>query len=122
MTRKHTLSALVALSLIGALAGCQSLAATGPATVSVDDGQGVSALKTVLAKALNRASVEIGPMEANSASVSVLPPPLGPHETHSVALPVVFDIVLKGETCFAVRRDTGVAYELSGVKCVAVKP
>ncbi len=78
-------------------------------------------LKSVLAKAMNTASVDIGPGDLTKTStISVLPPRLGPHEQRSPVKPTQFDIILKGSGCFVVRRDTGEEYELRGVSCRAV--
>ncbi|MDV6329898.1 hypothetical protein [Asticcacaulis sp. 201] len=113
---------VIAVAIAGALmGGCQSVAAAGssePATVNMDDAQTRAAVTAVLAKALRRAHVELGPgASAQTQTVSVLPPPPGPYETHSMAMPVLFDIVKAGGTCRAVRRDTQAAYDLSGVAC-----
>ncbi|ESQ83237.1 hypothetical protein AEAC466_13375 [Asticcacaulis sp. AC466] len=103
------------------MGGCQSVAAAGPpvpATVDMDDAGTRAAVTAVLAKALGRAHVELGPgASAQTATVSVLPPPLGPYETHSTAMPVLFDIVTAGRACRAVRRDTQAVYDLTGIAC-----
>jgi hypothetical protein len=116
---------VIAMAIAGALmGGCQSVAAAvAPvqATVNMEDGQTRAAVTAVLAKALRRAHVELGAgVSAQTQTVSVLPPPLGPYETHSTAMPVLFDIVKAGGRCRAVRRDTQAVYDLSGIACTPV--
>ena len=79
-------------------------------------------IKTVLAGAMDRASVELGPGDLTQSSViTVLPPRLGAHETYSLATQTQFDLVKQGEDCFLIRRDTGDAYALDGVVCKGVE-
>ncbi|ESQ91323.1 hypothetical protein ABAC460_07080 [Asticcacaulis sp. AC460] len=99
-----------------ALAACQSTAAVrAPATVNLDDPATKTAVASALAQAVGKARIELG--ASNGATVTVLPPPLGPYETHSTAQPIRFDIVIEDGECLAVRRDTQQAYALSGVTC-----
>lgn len=101
-----------------ALSACQTVAGTQAATVDLDDPATRQALQSALARAVDRGRVEFGPStSANTSSVTVLPPPLGPHETHSMALPVQFDIVSEDGRCLAIRRDTREVYDLPGVTC-----
>jgi hypothetical protein len=101
-----------------ALSACQTVAGTQAATVNLDDPATRQALQSALARAVGRGRVELGPSaSAHTSSVTVLPPPLGPHETHSMALPVQFDIVSEGGHCLAIRRDTKEVHDLPGVKC-----
>ncbi|MFP1131605.1 hypothetical protein [Asticcacaulis sp. W401b] len=102
------------------LVGCQTMAAgkAVPASVDLSDPQTVSRLKAALAPVIGRANIEFGPSAAAQTTLlGVLPPPLGPLETHSTAVPTVFDVVLKDGKCLAVRHDTGVETELKGVTC-----
>jgi len=100
---------------------CQTNAATTPGVLTTTDAQAMEKLQSVLADAMNVARVELGPGDLTSQStISVLPPRLGPGEDRSVAMPVLFDIVLKGGRCFVVRRETGREYALEGVSCRAI--
>ena len=113
---RHRLAASLIVTL--ALSACQTVAGTQVATVDLGDPNTRAALQAALARAVGRARVELGPSaSASTSSVTVLPPPLGPHETHSMALPVPFDIVSEGGRCLAVRRDTKETYDLPGVTC-----
>ncbi len=92
-----------------------------PAVLISSDDQTLADLKSVLAEAMETASVELGPSDLTQGSViSVLPPRLGPLEGHSMAKPTQFDLMKNGSKCYAVRRDTGEAYPLSGVTCRAL--
>ncbi len=113
---------IVLLMTLG-LASCQSLPATADvaATINLADPATRSAVTTALAGAVGRAHVELGPTDADDATtLTVLPPPPGPLETHSLALPTRFDIVAHGGQCLAVRHDTGASWPLPGVSCKPV--
>lgn len=113
---RHRLATSLIVTL--GLSACQTVAGTQPATVNLDDPASRQALESALGHAIGRAGVKLGPSQsANTSSVSVLPPPLGPHETHSMALPVIFDIISENGRCLAVRRDTNDVYDLPGVTC-----
>lgn len=97
---------------------CQSTGAAVPAALERADAQTMAAVKAVLADAVGRARIELGPGDlTTSSTISVLPPPLSPEEGRSTATPIVFDLVIKGSSCYAVRRDTGRDYALAGVSC-----
>ncbi len=111
------------LVVIGAsiLNGCQSNGTMTFATLAEADSQTMAELKSVLAGAMNTASVDIGPGDLTKTStISVLPPRLSPDEDRSTVTPTQFDIILRGSSCYVVRRDTGDEYELSGVSCRAL--
>ncbi|ESQ74244.1 hypothetical protein ABAC402_14860 [Asticcacaulis sp. AC402] len=86
-----------------------------PATVDLGDSDTRAAVTSALAKAVGKARIELG--ASDGAVVTVLPPPLGPHETHSTAQPIRFDIVLEDGQCLAIRRDTQRAWPMPGVTC-----
>ena len=102
-----------------ALAGaCQSVSAGTPATLAAADEETVAQIKAVLAHAMDQTKIEIGAEDLTATSViSVLPPPLSEHEDRSPATPTQFDLVIKNGACYAVRRDTGEAYELKNISC-----
>jgi len=119
-TRFRSLGLLV---MIGAftLGACQSNGDVTPAVLAEADDETMAEVKSVLARAMNTARVELGPGDLTKTStISVLPPRLSPDEDRSTVKPTQFDIVLKGSRCFVVRRDTGDEYELVGVSCRAL--
>lgn len=108
----------VLAAALAALAGCATSAADQRAVLVRADAASVQALSAGLASAMGRASVQLGPGDLTRMSqVAVLPPPLGPLETRSLAAPTVFTLTLRGRACVAIREDTGAAYPLPGVRC-----
>ena len=110
------------LPLLLSLAACQTMAGAGAvserATVNLGEPATRAAVTEVLARAVGRARIELGPTDGPlTAIITVLPPPPGPYETNSMAMPVRFDIELREEGCVAVRHDTGQAYPLASVQC-----
>ncbi|MEO1135165.1 MAG: hypothetical protein AAFW68_00980 [Pseudomonadota bacterium] len=110
-----------AAALIG---GCQTTGASQPrerditAVLQSDDPQNIAALKAVLAQAVGRARIELGPGDLTQTStISVLPPPLGPNETRSPARPTQFDLVIDRGQCFVIRREDGARFAAEGVGC-----
>jgi len=108
-------STVLPLLLPVLLASCQSLAGDGRARVDLDDDATRSAVTAVLSRAVGRAHVQLGPSDGHV--LTVLPPKPGPYEGNSPAMPIRFDIERRGQTCVAVRYDTGQAYDLPGVTC-----
>jgi len=107
--------ALAAFALTGAACASAPREAAALATV---DPQTVSALKSALGEALGRARIELGPIGEGGRTVTVLPPPPGPYEDRSQAMPVVFDLFIADGRCYARRRgaaDRDIA--LAGVAC-----
>jgi hypothetical protein len=118
MRNKRTQLMAIVLALCLGLSACQTLAASQAASVDLNNPATRSAVTAVLADAVGRARIQLGPTGGRKTSViTVLPPPPGPLETNSTAIPIRFDIEQRGEACFAVRQDTGQAYELTGVVC-----
>lgn len=108
----------LAYCLLLVLGGCQTLSASQPATVNLGDSLTKAVVVATLSKAVGRVHITLGPSDEDRVStLAVLPAPLGPHETHSVAMPTYFDIIKRGESCFAVERQSQKAYPLTGVKC-----
>ena len=110
----------IAVAVMASLSACQTLAGSASsASVDLGDGSTRAAVTAVLANAVGRAQIDLGPVnDAETSVISVLPPKPGIYEMNSTAKPVQFDIVLRDGHCVAVRRDTGAAYEL-GVSCKA---
>lgn len=112
------------VALMGALAGallaaaCQTGLASQAAVLENADAQTMAKVKAVLAEAMGTATIELGAGDpTQTPSIAVLPRPPSPHEDRSPAMPVLFDLILKENVCYAVRRDTGEAYELTDVAC-----
>lgn len=111
MRRWFILSALVPL------AACQS----DPQLATLTDGspETIEALSLVLASAAGRARVQLGPGDVTKQpTVSVLPPPPGPLEGNSPAMPALFDIVLMDGDCYLRAQDGEEMFLLTGLGCV----
>ncbi|PKP80807.1 MAG: hypothetical protein CVT79_13585 [Alphaproteobacteria bacterium HGW-Alphaproteobacteria-18] len=110
---------ILSMSLLAGLAACQT--APQPATLADSSPETMAAVTGVLAVAVDRAKIQIGPGDLTRDSfVSVLPPVPGPHEGNSPAMPTVFDIVLMDGDCYVQERVSGEMFLLSGVACVPV--
>jgi len=122
MIRRTPLSYIFASLFLFALPGCQTHADMTPATLTTADAANIIILKAALSDAMGRANIEIAAADLTTAThVSVLPPPPGEFETHSVAMPVAFDIVLDDGVCTLVRRDTGERHAAPGLACRPAK-
>ncbi len=115
-------------SLLGfvGLSACQTQTVeetAQPAVLVSGDAQSMVAITSTLSEAVGRATIELGPTDLTKAStVTVLPPPLGPLETRSLATPTAFDLMMTGESCVLVERETGVRHALEGVACRVADP
>jgi hypothetical protein len=75
-------------------------------------------LDRVLFEATRQGPAKRGPGDPTRESVvTALPPPPGPYEGNSPAMPRYFDIVTDGATCYLRDRKTGEAHRLPGVAC-----
>lgn len=84
-----------------------------PAVLADDSPETMTTLKSTLAEAMGRANIELGAGDpTQSSTISVLPPPLGPMETASTAMPTVFTLMMEGDTCMAVHSETGEKYPM----------
>ena len=118
MKLRPALSVLLTATLATATAACQTGSGRVPATLVNPDEATLSNVKQVLSEALDRAQIRLGPGDlANTTTLSVLPPPLGEHETNSPARPSLFDILTNGKDCYLVSQDTGDSYRLDGISC-----
>ncbi|MBI1186754.1 MAG: hypothetical protein GC206_05390 [Alphaproteobacteria bacterium] len=112
------MSARLAMVLFAALAACQSADARRPAVLARADAETMAALEAALADAMGVARVEIGAADlTRSPVIPVLPAPPSPAEGRSPAAPTLFDLALVGDACVAVRRSSGAAVALPGVRC-----
>lgn len=109
--------ALIAISAL-LLAACQTHAGMEPATFEQTDAETVDTLRTHLVRAMGKANVDIMATDlTQETSVSVRPPPPGPHETHSLAMPIIFDVMTDNTACILVRRDTGERVTIPELRC-----
>lgn len=117
--RVRNIFSMLAMASATVLAACQLGANTDQlAVLDSADAETVETLKAALADAVGRANIELGPGDlTQSSTISVLPPPLGEFETHSLAKPTLFDLSKKGKTCLLTRQDTGDVFALEGVSC-----
>ena len=93
-----------------------------PAVLANGEPETIEALKTALASALGRSQIELGPSDPTTSSVIMVPPPpLHPTETHSIAMPIAFKLLLKDGACIAVNEKSGEEFALEGVTCRAVE-
>lgn len=110
---------------VGGLSACQlpDMGQSGePAVLTLADEGVLVEVKSVLADALGRAAVTLGPGDLTKVSIiTVLPPRLGPLEGRSTTTPILFDVMIAGSHCFVVRRDTGDEYALPNIGCRAVR-
>ena len=117
----RSIASAIAGAAMLSTAACQTEVHMTPATLGNADAGNVEALKSALAEATGRAHVDILETDLASAShVSVLPPPPGEFETHSLAMPVEFDIFVDEGVCTLVRRDTGESFPAPDVSCAPV--
>lgn len=111
-------STLFGLMAAASLGACQSNGAATPAVLETADELTMAEVKAALARAMNDASVEIGPGDLTQTStISALPPRLNPNEDRSLAAPTQFDLMIRDGACFLVRRDTDEEFALANVAC-----
>ncbi|MCQ8184691.1 hypothetical protein [Parvularcula maris] len=97
-------------------AACQTSAQTQetPAALDPDRMDEVAAL---VAEAVGKASVELG-VSSDPGRVVILPPPPGPYEDRSPAMPRTFQAVLRDDTCLLVQTDGELEVELPQGVCL----
>ena len=109
---------LSSLMSVFALTACQHAQPVSPAVLQSADAETLMALRSALGQALGRAEIELGAGDPTTEpSVAVLPPKPTTFETQSPAMPTMFDLFVRGETCFAVQRGNEVEITLPGVAC-----
>lgn len=105
---------------VAGLAACQAatLTAPQPAVLTEVTPAAMETMTSVLARAVGRARVELGPSDLTQQSaIPVLPPPPGTHENRSLAMPVIFDLVIREGRCFVKEREGNRMHALPGVAC-----
>ena len=107
---------VLSISMLAGIAACQS--SPQPATLTDASPETLSVLTGVLAAAVDRAQIQLGPGDLTKESViSVLPPRPGPLEGNSPAMPTIFDIVLVDGDCYVRERQSGEMFPLTGIAC-----
>ncbi len=107
-------AAMAAAVLLGA---CQTKSMT-PAVLVAPDAGTLERVKAAMREATGQVRLELGPVDpASPTAIFVLPPPLGPLETRSLAVPARYEVMMQGEDCYAVDPETGTAHRLAGVAC-----
>lgn len=106
MIARLAAAGLASLAMAG---GCQLMKQEAvPALLMDDSPDTMGTLTATLAEAVGRASVDLGPgSPAEDSTITVLPPPLGPMETASMAMPTRFTLMKRGDTCMVVHSETG---------------
>lgn len=102
------------------LAACQTTAAVAlrPAVLVDATPEALRQLDRTLAAATGRGRIKRGPGDVTKEpAIAVLPPPPGPYEGNSPAMPVYFDLVTDGKGCFVRDRSSGKTHVLRGVSC-----
>ena len=120
VTRLAGVTVLSAL-MVGA-AACHTVENGGPrpAVLVADTPEARDAIKTVVLSATRDGQVSFAGSDlAREPVIVVQPPPPGPFEGNSPALPVYFDLMTNGKECFARERRTGTLPPLPGVACRA---
>lgn len=109
------------VALASLVHGCASTSQDTPALVSTNNPSTLLRVESTLRQALGTQSINLGPNATDPTPIiSVLPPRLGLNETRSLVTPEMFDVIKRANTCYLVRRTTGVAYALSDVMCTTV--
>ena len=100
---------------------CQHNVDPVPAVLADGSAETLEAVKSEMAAALGRGKVTLGAGDLTKNSTLIIaPPPLGPHETRSTAVPVRYTLQMHGEICYAVREETNEMIELTNVPCRAL--
>lgn len=117
MKGKFIVWTIAAMSVL-ASGGCASQNPPIPARLERVDAPTLERVRAVLATAVGRPQIELGPEDlAISSTITVLPRPLGPYDTRSPELPKIFDIKLIEGQCQLVAQSDGKMYPLAGVGC-----
>jgi hypothetical protein len=121
MRSKSHRCALMTAVVLGS-AACQTTAQIPVrAAVLLDDSQqAIVAIQSTLEPVLQQGRVNLGPSDLTRDSViTVLPPPPGPYEGNSPAMPRYFELVTDGKHCFLRERGERALHSLAGVNCRA---
>ena len=110
---------------------CQTTAGAAPvpAVLETADQDNLMLLKSALARAVNRPTIDLGVDDLTQSSiVSVLPKrsfvPAGApqNQAGNFSLPIRFTLMMEGTYCYAVKDGADEKIMLSGVKCRPAPP
>lgn len=121
----RTLMMIAAVLGCGTLpvAGCKTPGSDGPAVLDGDEAGVRISLTAAAGALLGRPRIELGPGPVvGTTQITVLPPPPGPLETHSLARPELLAIERRAGICTLVRTATGETRPITGVTCRASGP
>lgn len=110
------------LSLASSAAACQTTADTAvkAAVLLEPNEQTRTLLENAIAEVIGPGRVTLGPVDLTRDSlISVLPPPPGPYEGNSPAMPRYFELVTDGKECFLRERGKDELRALPGTTCRA---
>jgi hypothetical protein len=118
--------AALATLLAAPLAACHTVASDAARPAVLADGlpdgnaQTIATITEVLGKVTGQGRVKLGPGDPTKESlITVLPPPPGPYEGNSPAMPTYFELVTDGKACYLRERDRATLHPLPGVVCRA---
>ena len=120
MTRTSLGRLCAAIAAVVGLSGCRTpkVPESRPALLVDASPAALQTLDRVLFEATRQGPAKRGPGDPTRESVvTVLPPPPGPYEGNSPAMPRYFDIVTDGSACYLRDRKTGEDHRLPGVAC-----
>ena len=115
---------VVGLLSASLIASCQTTAAAEltPAILVSDDAASMEAVKTTLAKAMNKGSIKLGVGDlTQSSTISVFPQPsrlpvgAPQNQAGNFALPTRFNLMMDGQGCYFVKDGTDIKTPLKGV-------
>ena len=100
------------------LGACQHAQTAVPATLTDAQPETMAALKSGLAAAMGRTTIELGADTGQqSSTVSVLPQTLSEYETRSPERPTIFNLFIKDGICIAVQDGSDSEVPLPDVSC-----
>jgi len=93
-----------------------------PAMLDSASPEQVGRLSTALSAHLGRSNIKFGPgLVAGAGQLTVSPPPPADLETHSLAMPETYRLVLSDTMCVAIHQGSAAEIPLPGVLCSAVQ-
>ncbi|MEC7288608.1 MAG: hypothetical protein VXW22_00715 [Pseudomonadota bacterium] len=114
---------MIAILAFGLTGACEHKTGGAQPAVLLDSSAPVlDRLSRQVSDHIGRTGMSLGPEDLRSqSSFTMLPPPLGPSESNSAAIPVRFRLIIDHGTCFAARDQSDDRIELYDVSCAAVQ-
>jgi hypothetical protein len=121
MTIKRARLVSVTALAAASLGACTSVASATPARIADPSAATLARITSALRTALGRPQLELGVVDYRTATaIAVLPSPVSPRETRSLAVPSLYNIMTDGTKCHLVGATDGKVIALDGVRCVGV--